>query len=379
MNEPEKEVEYVCQKLFKDNELVTYSGLSRVLDIPISRSKSILYDVFRSNKSKLDASFIIVGLKNNTKTIQFVQTESSVDSELNEFQEVLDVHIYAITLLEYSYSKSDIVTKQLDSKVDLSNLDQFYSQGHIKGPSLESSNHHIQTHAPVREEKSKVIKEEPKEVKKTNKTFNTGLSSNYVSRKAQKPGAGTDITKFASSATKRDTEPPKYQYKSRKLENKKEKVVISDDVDPIGSDNVSGGVQKLDAESKNKLAAMFDDDFSDEEMKDEPEEDIVANTEPEESEKDVDVVMESVDDENSIMHKLPINKNPTPVPEPEPEQSSEPQYDEDGYIITHRPKKAAAKPKSAVRPSKPAKPATSSSKPGNKKQSSLMNFFGKKN
>lgn len=310
MNESEREVEYVTQKLFKDNESITYSELSRVMDIPISRSKYILYDVFRSNKSKVDASFVIIGLKKGDKIIQYVESESDVNNELDNFEQILDVHIYAVTLSEYSYTKSDILLKQLDLKIDLGNLDLFYSMGHIKGPGLEVAANYIN---PSIKEVTPV-KEERQESKKTSKSFNTGLSSNYVSRKAQKPETGADITKFASG-NKRSGGPAKYQYKSRKLENKRDKVVVSDDTEPTELEEITKGIQKLDAESKTKLAAMFDDDFSDEEMADEPEEEIVTNNEAEDIKKDTgddsDVEMAPTSEQNhhSRTENLSINKN----------------------------------------------------------------------
>ncbi|WEJ94418.1 hypothetical protein PSN45_001902 [Yamadazyma tenuis] len=391
MGDSQKEVEYISDKLFKDNSIVSYSQLSKDLGVPLSRSKEILYNFFKSNKTKLNASFIITGTVKGAIELKFVEFEDQVNEHLKAFDKVSSVHIYSLSLSEFKYSVKDLVLNQLKIQVSVDKLDYYYDLGMIKGPALVASSNSLLQ--PVKAEVVPINNSarSPTNVKQEPKKFNTGLSSGYVSRKQQKPAPiGSDITKMAS--TKRKAEPvPKYQYKSRKPATQKpDKVVMSHDYDNDDEHADLDVAKKITKEDKTKLSAMFEDDFSDNDGNvNELEEPIMA-----EDNEDENVELFKMEADEAKPAEVGVEEVEAPeegMTNFELEQPQEPEYDEDGYIITHRPKPKANKAaKSANKPKAPSQnnapteigsaPPSSKIAPktGNKKQASLMNFFGKK-
>jgi DNA polymerase delta subunit 3 len=379
-----REIDFISGKVFRDNKIVTYSEVSKELSVPFSRAKKTVYEFYRANKSKLTASFIITGTKGGIKTVQFALNESIVDYEIEKFDNVTEVHIYGVSPLEFSYTVRDVVLNVLEKKVDYERLGDYYKQGMIQGPELVDAETTAgsdikppsalaNTKLTTNTTKASPTTEKSTDTEKKTKTFNTGLSSGYVSRKPQKPQQGNDISKFVKGKRPAEEEKPKYQYKSRKLE-KKDKVVMSEDHEDHEDDKEEEpGVVEMDAGTKSKLSAMFDDDFSDDEPpKEEPKE------EPE-------IVSEDVETPQAVQDPVEETTDPAEVGKSvEDEKEVAPEYDEDGYFIHKAKPKPKTKGKPATKVVKPtsskpttSKPTKSAGKGGNKKQSSLMNFFGK--
>lgn len=369
MRDSEAENEYISRKIFKDNQIVSYSQLSKDQNIPLSKAKAILYEFFKSNKQRLNASFIIIGYKNSIKNIQFVPQETQVNDALERFDYVSSVHIYAVNLNEFDFAIGDVVLSQIESLQD----ETQYERGVIRGPPLveaggasdSAAGATVGTNsAAVTTPKSKPEPEKPK-------SFNSTLSSNYVSRKA-KP------------SPKHQTTAPKYEYKSRKIQNqppKREKVVISQIDD---DDDVDISKRTIDKDANKKLSAMFDDDdFSDEEPKQKELE--VSEMEVDEVDKVPESLAKREELEEPKEDQMEDIQEPAPelVAESEPEPVA-PEYDAEGYLITRRPAKPSSKGSSkngaATKPTeaKTAKSTGSAKSKNTKKQASLMNFFGKK-
>lgn len=395
MDDSVKEIEFISRKLHKDHEIVNYTQVAKEFAVPFPRAQALLYNFFKANKHQLNGSFIIIGIKHGQKQVKWVELESLMDTELDTFEEVLSVNIYAVSLNTFSYSVQDLVNGQLKLPIDHEKLLYYHKLGMIKGPPLERDQNPSAT-APKpdvkTESRSKQDKPEPKPEPKKQSNGLLSLLSHYVSRK-QKPEKNKDQKRPAPSA-------PKYEYKSRKLENTRDKVVVADKGDDFDDDMDLDPPKK---DYKTNLNSMFEDD-SDEDVIEhgegdgEEKEPIITEDDPMDIDKQESEQEPEQEPEHEKSEVEPESASEMEQPE-QPEQPAEPEYDEDGYLITRAPKpkpKPKAKPntkakqsnesESSKQPTKPtgalnskskASDAKSSSKSG-KKQTSLMNFFGKK-
>lgn len=358
-----KEVEFISSKL-QANQIVTYRGLSQRVKVPYANAKVILYNYFNKNRATLDGKLVIAGTKQNQFILQLVN-EDIIDNEISQFDTIDEVFMYCISPKEYKYSASDLVLESLNCSIDKDNINTYYELGIIKGRDLVPASNY--RNVPIKQESTKTSLHQLKDAVPDKKPKNTStlLKSSYVSRKQEK---------------RVPEEPPKekYQYKSRKLNskiNKKDKVVISEDADSINEDAVDDAMKDADStddqikqltSAKTKLSDIFNDD---EELQESEE----PQNESEGSQEHKEPEMEVEDDEYDVKHDESI-------PE-QPEQPVEPQYDEDGYLITYsKPKKPTAKKQ---READSIKLATKLEQPQNKdkpksKQPSVMSFFGKK-
>lgn len=400
MDESTREIEYISKAVHKDHEIVSYNQLAEDLGVGYKKAQSVLYKYFKANKHQLNASFVIIGVKEGQKIVKWVELESLVDGELEKMDQIVSVQIYSVSLNTYKFEVQDLVMNQLKSTIDHQKLDYYHKLGFIKGPELlpASTSSDTKKPEPIKPVPKQEPKQEPKKdtAKKTS-GFSSGLSSHYVSRKQQK--STLDSTNKTSKDQKRAApEPPKYQYKSRKLENNREKVVVSHDNDKDDFDDDMDidppkSTTNHSKEYTTKLNSMFEDD-SDEEMEDneDEKEPIVAEAqeEPQEEEEEPDVMV--IDQKET--QEEPQQESYEESKESNEPESNEPEYDEDGYLITRAPKSKKAKPpKPSSTTSKPSNttlkptpkptaskptPKSASSTKNPKKQASLMNFFGKK-
>ena len=187
------------------------------------------------------------------------------------------------------------------------NNDEYYSLGMIRGPGLVVVDAKL---VPAKAPNT-TVKSDAAPADSTNETSNkppksAGLTSGYVSRKANNDNRSSDrsktdsITNYTSRKSEADNKPSKrsltaptsgYQYKSRKLEKQqpKERVVISNEGE---QDHVEEELPEKRENKKNisDLNNLFTDDFSDESDKeannDEKEEGsvIINENEPESKE-----------------------------------------------------------------------------------------------
>lgn len=402
MDESVKEIQHISTKIHKDNEIVCYSQISEDLGVSYRRAQALLYNFYKANKQQLNASFVIIGIKQGQRTIKFVELEPLVDSELNKFDSIISVTVYAISLNTFTYTTQDLVISQLKRPVDLNKLDYYEKLGMIKGPELKRDAN-LSTNKPSPSTISTLpttskpeSKHESKHESKPEPTKKTSLSSHYVSRKQQKPSQKPQETRGPKRTV---VDSPKYEYKSRKLENKRDKVVMEntpkqeegeDDFD----DDMDLDAPKTPKDYKTKLNAMFEGDSDGDEQEKNQEERKEPIITEDHDQMEVDEPEQEPEPEPE-QEQEPVSETQQPegqgVSEEEEKQTNEPEYDEDGYLITRAPKSKTAKPKpsksSAATESKSnstPKPKTTTTTKGSdktksgKKQTSLMNFFGKK-
>lgn len=373
MDESVKEIEYISEKL-KLGDIVTYQDVAHEFGSSYKKSKVILYKFFKSNKSNFIGQFIINGVIDGSTVIKFIESEKLIEEAVEKFDKIDDIYCYSVTP-KSEFSLKDFAIHNQKNVINTDNLSYYHKLGLIKGPELVPVTSYKTSKPPVVEPVKSTAKVESKPKKE--KTIS--LMSNYVSRK-QKPAE--------TSSTKRTSEPPKYQYKSRKLENKKpEKVVVSNDVEVDEFDEFDEMEVDKPAPSlptpKTKLSDIFNDDNDSEELE-------IEELEKESTPKEDTPQEDKQDDRNIQEIEDPIEETPkepenVPEPVPEPEEPEEPQYDEEGYLITYNTKKSKPKPKPRQSETKqtkeikpPVKSAVKPTKDKKSKQPSVMSFFGKK-
>ncbi|CAH6721292.1 DNA polymerase delta subunit 3 [[Candida] jaroonii] len=374
MDESVKEIEYISGQL-KVGEIVTYQDISHQFGATYKKSKVILYNFYKSNKSNFVGQFIINGVIEGSTVIKFIESEKLIEEAVEKFDKIDEIYCYSVTP-KTEFSLKDFAIHNQKNVINTDNLNYYHKLGLIKGPEL----------VPVTSFKtSKLTVAEPTKTSTTTKEVSTkpkkektiGLMSNYVSRK-QKPAD--------TAGSKRAADPPKYQYKSRKLENKKpEKVVVSNDLEADEFDEFDDMEVDTPAPSvpapKTKLSDIFNDDDDDEEDITEGQKE--ENTKIQESEQE-----EAIPEPEAETKEASVEPQVEPEPEAESEtqEPQEPQYDEEGYLITYNTKKPKSKPKPKPRTTtetkteikQPVKSAVKVTKDKKSKQPSVMSFFGKK-
>ncbi|ODV60460.1 DNA polymerase delta subunit POL32 ASCRUDRAFT_81407 [Ascoidea rubescens DSM 1968] len=336
---------YLQETIFNNKQPISYRWLTREFSIHSLKAKRALASFYESHKNKLKPTFIIIGYpsdllsqSNSTliSVIEFDDTDNSniISEKLNErkskFQKIISLEVYSLCLLHSKINLNQIIS---GAEAKLSNLafssDTKYNYndsnlelwGVIKGSHLTDSIHDTLNNnknvnkASNAEISTKTINNEKKQ---NIPSFNTGLSSNYVSRKLEKKplhsitpdtdirstkrfktdssinnglnmnkskvNTSIDNVNRSSVRSKTENPPQKYVYVSRKQETKKpkEKVIVSnitesgdesDGFEEIGTSinkNFSKGLTKMQEESlkqRKELETLFNDD-NDEEMVD---------------------------------------------------------------------------------------------------------------
>lgn len=356
------EVEYLSSAL--ETHVVTYHSAARELNIHVSRSKEMLFAYYKANKGKLTASFIATGTRGSSTVVKLAKTEADLAELSASLDKINTVHVYGVSLAENSFSPAEIALEELQHPTDHAKIDSYHELGLTKGPALVVCGKRTVT-VPVPKAEPKKVDKEPVKYQLRKEATKPSMISNYVSRKGEK-----------SIPAKREAEKPAYQYKSRKIEKAqpKERVVISSmEEEPEATVE---SASKATGDVKN----LFLDDLSDFSDDNAPEVDepiaVEESTEPVELKTTAPLVPE-----DSILRSLTSASatslaHATPAPEEKPETT----IDEDGYITSYR-KEAIKEPKKDTRKAAAdvAPKAAKSKKPdGQKKQASLMSFFGKR-
>lgn len=428
-----REIEYLTSQIIGSKQPVTYHTLSRELSINNDYSKKILYDFYKSNKDKLTASFITSGTSKTAGTlIKLSFNELQLAEDVKLFEKINNIHIYCVNLRQVSVTNFEIASLELKYSIDHNNLDIFFQNGVIKGPALTIVKPITTSNTSTATKKESSLPATAKAISKsttpiatsttaseTPKQKSAGLSSGYVSRKASATAAAPSnrsssnrptsdllsryVSRKAEASTAKDsktsskrsnTEPvPSFQYKSRKLEKQhpKEKFTASsidnDDVEMIDDDN--NEVSKPSKVSNTELENLFldDSDFSDDEntdLKNTKEEPIITNQVEDIEEVEKPKQIEATESNDKEITNEPESNSQSKNPTPEIEEPKESTIDEDGYITSYRKKPSkSTNPSSNVSNSTKKTIPTPSNKKvkgdnKNKKQTSLMSFFGQK-
>lgn len=372
MDASSEQVEYLSSTLLKHNTPVTYHTLARELKIHQNNAKNVLHEFYAANGDKILASFIITGKSESGTLIKLCKDESSLGLDVKLFEDIHSIHVYSLQTKESHMGNENIVLEELKYKVDHMNNDEYYNLGMIRGPGLVVVDAKlVPAKAPNTTVKSDAAPADSTNETSTKTPKSAGLTSGYVSRKANNDNRSSDrsktdsITDYTSRKSEAANKPSKrsltaptsgYQYKSRKLEKQqpKERVVISNDGE---HDHVEEELPEKRENKKNlsDLNNLFIDDFSDESDKeannDEKEEPVIINENEPESKEPISKETES---------KAPeVTSKKTPTPTPRTEIKTEPDaVDDDGYLTSFKS-------------NNPVK-----NKHDKKKtQSSLMNFF----
>ncbi|PVH16666.1 uncharacterized protein CXQ87_004962 [Candidozyma duobushaemuli] len=374
------QVRYIADKL--DSHTVTFSSVSRDLNVHNSQAKRILYAYYSSNKEKLNALYVASGTQ-GTKTVVKIVENPDENYLSDSFDQVGSIHIYSISQNKFSFSTSDIALEQLRRPVDFDKVESYYELGMIRGRPLKTVSAQAAPRSKV-ESKPKLQYQSRKEKPQAS------LLSNYVSRKEEKKQKEDDSKK------RKPEQSSGYQYKSRKMESKqpKERVIVSNETEEPEEEEP----QKKAAPAKTTdLNSLFLDDLSDFSDNDdtkeaqEKEEPIMvepeAQSKPQEDEQQPKATIAPSLPQGSSLRSL-TSKSPTPqagenagtaedAQEPEPVTT----IDDEGYIVT---KKAEPKKNEAPKPARRAAPAPKKATPSNKKsdgtkkQASLMSFFDRR-
>ena len=371
MDASSDQVEYLSSKLLKHNTPVTYHTLARELKIHQNNAKNVLHEFYAANGDKILASFIITGKSQNGTLIKLCKDEGSLELDIELFKDIHTIHVYSLQTKESHMGNENIVLEELKYRVDHMNKDEYYNHGMIRGPGLVVVDAKlVQAKAPNTSVKSDAPAD-PTNGTPTKAPKSAGLTSGYVSRKANNDSRSSDrsktdsITNYTSRKSEAGNKPSKrsltaptsgYQYKSRKLEKQqpKERVVISNEGE---QDHIEEDLpeKRQDKKKLSDLNNLFIDDFSDESDKepnnDERDEPVIINENEPESKEQISKETESRAPE------VTAKKTPTPIPRTE--IKTEPDaVDNDGYLTSFKS-------------NNPVK-----SKHDKKKaQSSLMNFF----
>ncbi|CUM64543.1 uncharacterized protein PRCAT00002149001 [Priceomyces carsonii] len=409
MDADPEEAKYLVSEIFKSNNPVTYHSLSRSLNVHINHAKELLLEFYNKNKQQLTASFIITGNGSNSQLIKLAKDETELLESVKAFDHIHTVHVYSVSDKSNMFTIDDIAQFELKWPNKREEYAKYYQNGMIKGPELkdldfetvdvsEKETSKKDSLAPVQKDDKIKREKENKEPKKAPTRSST--LSGYVSRK------GESKTRQAKRPAT-DPTPRRYEYKSRKVEAKepKERVVISNAVDSGAvSDDEPAPPKKS---KKSDLENIFDDDFSDNELKVETEEkehpifveedaeedeipknkslhNELSNPEPKEEQS------KELKSENGEEPLLLLNEGkahePETYDEPEPTVTNEDTPDDEGYFTTYRDgaKKEASLSKPSLRsklvtPSHSGSKHTSKRAPDKKKtQASLMSFFQKR-
>lgn len=390
------QVRYIADKL--DSHTVTFSSVSRDLNVHNSQAKRILYAYYSLNKEKLNALYVASGTQ-GTKTVVKIVENPDENYLLDLFDQVGSIHIYSISQNKFSFSTSDIALEQLRRPVDFDKVESYYELGMIRGRPLKTVLAQAAPRSKVEPPKPKPEpkKEAPKVESKPKLQYQSrkekpqaSLLSNYVSRKEEKKQKEDDSKK------RKPEQSSGYQYKSRKMESKqpKERVIFSNETEEPEEEEP----QKKAAPAKTTdLNSLFLDDLSDFSDNDdtkeaqEKEEPIMvepeAQSKPQEDEQQPKATIAPLLPQGSSLRSL-TSKSPTPqagenagtaedAQEPEPVTT----IDDEGYIVT---KKAEPKKNEAPKPARRAAPAPKKATPSNKKsdgtkkQALLMSFFDRR-
>ena len=405
------EIEYLATEIITNSKPVSYHKFSRQLNIHLSKAKATLLEYYQKNKSDLTATFIVTGDNDSGKLIK-LSNEDELESDLKKFNTVRCVHIYCVSKKLLQFSTNELALEELKHSSSLNKISEYEKNGIIIGPKIENVIPANISSSPVKPEPSQMNKSTEE------KKSSSSLLSSYVSRKQEKKQqdktrAGT-LSNYVSRKTestipskRSNTEPPTkptYQYKSRKLEAKapKERVIIAenndnDNEEEEDDDDDDKPIKASRATNTSDLQRMFDgDDFTfsdDDDDDDDDQSPEKANKEVEEpkieDKKDIlpETPKEQQSKEASPEREQGLFVNEEEEQEEEHEEEEKPaeeqeefvtEKDEDGYLITRKVKPITkqAKPKKHIAPPKVTKPSTG--KKTGMKQSSLMNFFGKK-
>lgn len=382
MGIPQSQVEYLAQTL--QTRPVTYHTAARDLKIHVSKSKEMLFEYYNVNKDRLNASFLVTGTRQGNTVVHVFQNETEYASQTADFDEIRSVHVYCLSEAKNVFLASEIALEELQHKVDIGSLAQYYDCGLTKGTDVSagaqirrggSESRNAPEHTkkvdvktelkPKIEEEHKSQTEQPRrklEYQSRKEKATPSILSNYVSRKTE------------SKVPEKRTAPakPAFQYKSRKVEQNqpKERVVMSMEDEP----------EHEEPQPVSTMENLFLDDLSDfSDTVDDIEEPIVVETKAEETEKSEEAKQSPAPQvpEDSIFRTMTSNTPAQRTPTPPPQTT----VDDDGYITTYRAKDPVKEPvkepvrKAQERVNKPKK--NDKKNDGKKKQASLMSFFGK--
>lgn len=371
---------YIHQRLHIEKAPTTYRLLSRKLGLSVDDAKKELEQYFQSAEN-VYAYYILMGQvkgSHQTQTIRLV-AQTFLENAKADFSRIDCIHIYSLSVVS---DKEHLL--EVESTLSNEGLKDYTEEncakwGIIKGQSpnqidvaegVKSKPVVNRKPIPVESQSSQQSVSE----KSSQKGSTPSYTSNYVSRKAQK----ADTEKQPKTA-KRQTPKPvkpketKHTYVSRKVP--REKLTIGEADDEVEEVSQLSKEQRL--AKKKELESLFDDDDS---FMDDG--DHFSDTQPVEAEAA----------ESSESHAEPQDIEMTEAPEVGSQSVEEPQgaeslkeskepspetyVDEEGYTITKARK--PEKPKVKKAPVKAVSSLTKDKSTGKKKQSTLMNFFGKK-
>lgn len=197
------EVQYLTGSLLEKQEPVTYRTLSRELQIHHANAKRILYEFYVANKDKVYAKFIVTGYNEKGETTIQLLDENSVFLQLSlplPFKEVHTIHIYCLVKRGLSISDIQISIHEHKFPLDYTKLEEYYKNGVIRVPKLEAVE---VSNVPARAQpkaEPRTVQPAPNSSKLTPTTPSSGLTSGYVSRKAQvkKPVTADITSKYTS-------------------------------------------------------------------------------------------------------------------------------------------------------------------------------------
>lgn len=412
------EYDALSKCLIVNREVVTYHTIARSFNLHINQAKSLLYDFYRQNRDTLTASFVISGHSSRGIEVRLSKDETRLEEDAKDFDKINGIHVYSLCQKDLQVSNVDIAVEESKHPTQYDKVDDIFTRGMIKGLDLVAG----EIVLPPAERKSTASStiSTPNQSPTKRKLKSAGLSSGYVSRKAQKSEPSkenrastrpkTDLlsnytsrkgenSKQRTTEQRSATEPVSsgYQYRSRKLEKKapKERVIVSNDGQEglEENDNEIPKQEERSSSTKNTqknvsdLNNLFNDEFSDEsDHQEEAPEPIMVGTKAgdaaDDNEEQSSAVTGSHDakskpapttaskkelpkDPNQKqldMDTLRASKLTSPSSETKPAQENEPKeskVDESGYITSYR------------------KNNTSGNTKGDKKkaQASLMNFF----
>ncbi|GMM38160.1 hypothetical protein DASC09_054990 [Saccharomycopsis crataegensis] len=456
------EQEYLDKKLFEESLPVTFRLLSRELNVNANTAKSWLAAFYQSHQNQILPSYLLAGTKKRSPHLISItvvpdsssenipktakEVESLLTSTKETYETIKSCHIYSLSPVSVPLTITEIITgteATISEKFNINECrDKLETWGVIKNPdplpdfsAVSKKKKNMTTVSNNLKKEAPVKKEAPSTVKKT---FDTGLTTKYVSRKqaagsnnnnssnsknnvissmkssmrdtnrsktdplpakkTSKPApTNTTISKPASSSSASSG----YKYVSRKDEKSKpkEKVIVSEnhvkseikqDEEDVDLSAVKARKAKEEIQRK-ELEQMFNDDDADDFGDDLDEGDIV------------EIKEDAGEKKKEVIDSTPITINSTSIKEKEiisvktqtqdetisqlnelvndeDDEKIESYVDEDGYMVSTR-KMKPTKPKKAPSPptAKPKARTLNSSGPAKKqKQSTIMSFFNKK-
>lgn len=396
--------------LIKDEQIVTYHSFSHNLGIHVDRAKMLLCEFYKAHRDHLSAAFIVSGsgLVSGETLIKYCNDETAMNHAASTlFASIYSIFVYGLVskrIADASYGPDEFASVEALIMTSFDDRSKYYKCG-MFAPSVDITEGQVLIEN-TRSLPAKPIakpRENPKSPLKLVKS--SGLTSGYVSRKPK----SVDLSiKFPAATTSKkrplnvETPVSKYQYKSRKSEPKRDRVIVS--TSEIARDDAPEPEKsKSDAVKLKQQAAdlekMFEQSFTaledEAEAESESAEPIAVEHEVFEQNASEVQPLEAVDADSE-----PDSNNPgsihgffAPTNDPqdqsalfvtEEEQAQQDGIDEDGFITLYSAKKATPKPIEQSRARSKQLPAKLSTKskpqrltPGNMKQGNLMSFFGK--